>query len=101
MWGCFTTAESGGLRASKPAEAGWGTAETRRAAGESAFSIIGGSGNKTFTDESLPLGTDSVQYTVTAIRGSVNGIPSNSFTVQFGVGGEGFSVAKASVKLAA
>lgn len=68
--------------------------------GESAFSIIGGSGNKTFTDESLPLGTDSVQYIVTAIRGSVNGIPSNSFTVQFGVGGEGFSVAKAGVKLA-
>ena len=71
-------------------------------AGESAYTIVGGSGNKTFTDESLPLGTDSVQYIVTAIRGSVNGTPSNAFTVQFGVSGNGFAVnGTANVKLAA
>ncbi len=60
---------------------------TRRLPGEASFTIIGGSGNKTFVDETLPLGTDSVQYIVTAIRGNVSGTPSNAFVVQFGVGG--------------
>ncbi len=61
----------------------------RKLSGETAFDIIGGSGNKTFLDESLPFGTDRVEYQVTAIRGSVAGVPSNNFVVQFGVGGEG------------
>ncbi len=66
----------------------------RKLAGETAFDIIGGSGNKTFLDESLPFGTDRVEYQVTAIRGSVAGTPSNSFVVQFGVGGEGATALK-------
>ena len=71
----------------------------RKLLGEALPTIIGGSGNKSFTDETLPFGTDSVQYIVTAIRGNVSGNASSSLNVQFGVGGDGFSVAK--VKLAA
>ncbi len=48
---------------------------------------LGGSGNRSFTDETLPVGTAGVSYIVTANRGSVSGNASNAFTVQFGVGG--------------
>ncbi len=77
----------------------------RKLAGETAFTLIGGSGNRSFTDETLPVGTDSVSYIVTANRGNISGIASNAFTVQFGVGGN-FVTSNASnegnsVKLAA
>ena len=70
----------------------------RKLSGETAFDIIGGSGNKTFLDESLPFGTERVEYQVTAIRGSVAGTPSNNFVIQFGVGGGGLN---AQLKMAA
>lgn len=74
----------------------------RRLVGESAYTILGGSGNKTFIDETLPAGTDSVQYIVTAFRGQTAGLDSIPVPVQFGVGGEGASLAGVSnVKLAA
>ncbi len=74
----------------------------RQLPGESFYTIIGGSGDKTFIDETLPAGSDSVKYIVTAIRGSVSGLGSLPVDVQFGVGGEGFSVASVqNVKLAA
>ncbi len=69
----------------------------RRLAGTSEFVIIGGSGNKTFLDETLPLGANAVEYQVTAVRGSVFGLKSNTFVVQFGVSGP----RAAKVKLAA
>jgi hypothetical protein len=49
---------------------------------------------KTFTDTTLPFGTDSVQYVVQPSRGSVAGPLSNTFTVQFGsvMGGGGLSI---------
>ncbi len=74
----------------------------RRLLGETAYTILGGSGNKTFIDETLPAGIDSVQYIVTAFRGQTAGLDSIPVPVQFGVGGEGASFASVSnVKLAA
>lgn len=61
----------------------------RRIDGENAtFVYIGSSGVKRFTDETLPAGTASVTYQITAIRSTARG-PAARFTVRFGVGGEG------------
>jgi hypothetical protein len=64
----------------------------RRLASEPQFSIIGAVGLKRFTDFSLPLGSASVQYVVSAQRGEQVGIPSSPFTVQFGTGGGGLQI---------
>ena len=56
----------------------------RRLPGESAFAFIGVSGKKSFVDESLVAGPDSVQYTVQGQRGNSSGPVSPIFTVSFG-----------------
>lgn len=40
--------------------------------------------NKSFTDTTLPLGVDGVEYIVQPKRGEVSGPQSNVFSVQFG-----------------
>lgn len=63
----------------------------RRFAGETNFSTLGGTGSRSFTDETLPFGTDSVTYLIQGVRGDQTGDPSDQFTVQFGVGGGGLT----------
>lgn len=59
----------------------------RRLQGESAWTLIGGSGSREFTDVTLPTGVDSVTYAVTAQRGTVSGPASIPLQITFGGGG--------------
>ena len=76
---------------------------------ESAFRLVGGSGEKSYQDDTLPIGIDGASYIITAQRGNVQGQPSRQLTVTFGSGGVGgqggmrvdFTEAKTSGKLAA
>lgn len=58
----------------------------------SEFTFIGVSGKKTFTDETLPAGIDSVQYTVQGQRSNLSGPVSPIFTVNFGKRADGARV---------
>ena len=61
----------------------------RRIGGSGAFTIIGsGGGNKTFIDDTLPIGSGPVFYRITGVRSTVRGT-TNEFVVNFGVGGGG------------
>ena len=65
----------------------------RRVGGANAtFVYIGASGLKSFTDDTLPAGSASVTYQITAVRSTARGNPAR-FTVNFGVGGDGQQVA--------
>jgi len=59
----------------------------RKLQGESAWTLIGGSGTREFTDVTLPAGVDSVTYSVTAQRGNVSGPVSIPLQISFGGGG--------------
>lgn len=59
----------------------------RKLQGESAWTLIGGSGSREFTDVTLPAGVDSVTYSITAQRGSVSGVASIPLQISFGGGG--------------
>lgn len=72
--------------------------EVRRRIGSGEFEFIGAIGVRKLTDNTLPAGSSSVTYQVTAIRGTTRGI-TGQFLVNFGVGGGGFTVSN--VKLAA
>ena len=61
----------------------------RRLPGVSAFTFIGVSGSKSFTDSTLNAGPDFVQYTVQGQRSDLSGPVSNVFTVNFGRTDEG------------
>ena len=61
----------------------------RKLASEPAFSLVGGSGEKSYQDDTLPVGSDGATYIVTAQRGNVQGQPSQQLTVTFGSGGVG------------
>jgi hypothetical protein len=65
----------------------------RRLAGESSFALLGGTGDRAFTDETLPAGISGATYIVQAQRGNVSGPPSQQLTVSFGVGGPGLTIA--------
>ena len=56
------------------------------------YSYIGAVGLRKFTDQTIPLGTSSVQYIVTGQRGTETGLSSSPFTVHFGVGGSGLTI---------
>ena len=81
----------------------------RKLISESAFRLVGGSGEKSYQDDTLPIGIDGATYIITAQRGNVQGQPSRQLTVTFGSGGVGgqggmrvdFTEAKTSGKLAA
>jgi hypothetical protein len=56
----------------------------RRLPGETEFMFVGVSGKKSFVDETLIAGPDSVQYTVQGQRANLSGPVSPIFTVNFG-----------------
>ncbi len=55
----------------------------RRLDGEQAFRLLGTTGLKTFTDESIPAGTLQATYIITPLRGDAAGEPSEQFVVPF------------------
>jgi hypothetical protein len=71
----------------------------RRLAGASAFTVVGGTGGKSFVDDSVPFGTNPVTYLVQGYCGSEPGPECEQLTVQLGVCGNG--TATTSVRLAA
>ena len=66
----------------------------RRLPGQTTFTVIGASGIKEFIDATLSAGPDSVTYTIQGLRGALQGLESDWFTINFGsqTGGGGFSV---------
>ena len=64
----------------------------RRVGATGAFGYVGSSGVKNFTDDTVAAGSPSVTYQVTAIRSTQRGNP-GQFTVSFGVGGPGLTIA--------
>lgn len=67
-----------------------------------AFTSVGVSGERAFTDETIPLGSTSVSYKVQGQRGQTLGPVSFPFTLQFGVdGGGGLTVLSQESKMAA
>lgn len=70
----------------------------RRLAGENTFTVAGGTGSKSFVDDTVPFGTNLVTYLVQGFKGQAAGPESEQLTVQFGVGGSG---ATAQFKMAA
>jgi len=78
----------------------------RKLINETSFRLIGGSGEKSYQDDTLPVGIDGATYIITAQRGNVQGQPSRQLTVTFGSGGPGamrfgFAEANATAKKAA
>ncbi len=72
----------------------------RKLAGQSEFTLIGtAGGKKTFSDATIPFGSDGVTYQIVPWRGDVTGDPSNAFEFRFGAAGPGLTVSE--VKLAA
>lgn len=78
--------------------------EVQRQIGSGGFACVGASGVRSFTDDTLPSGSAPVTYQVTAVRSTSRGNPAQ-FTVNFGVGGPGLTIASVTesgpVKLAA
>lgn len=61
----------------------------------SPFALVGNTGGRVFTDDTLVLGTTQATYIVQGFRGQEDGEASDQLTVQFGVGagpGESFTV---------
>jgi hypothetical protein len=57
---------------------------SRRIGSDSGFTYIGGSGTKSFIDDTLPAGTATVIYQIQAVRSTKVG-PAATFNVNFGV----------------
>lgn len=91
-------------KCSNPENASGTIYEVRRRLGASGPSIlVGASGTKAFTDDTVPAGTARVTYFVTGVRSTTRGI-SAQFDVNFGVDGPGLGVTDVTatqVKLAA
>jgi hypothetical protein len=66
---------------------------SRKLPGEASFSFVGAAGSRIFTDETLPAGQSNVQYVVQGQRGQAVGQASPPFTVMFGHGGGGLTIA--------
>jgi hypothetical protein len=65
----------------------------QRALDGGAYVLLDSVGGKTFTDETVPVGTQSVSYTVKAKRGTQMSAWSEALTIRFGrVGGGGFAI---------
>jgi len=63
----------------------------RRIGAAGNFNFVGASGVKAFTDDTVPAGSPSVTYQITAVRSTQRGNPAQ-FTVNFGVGGPGLTI---------
>lgn len=61
----------------------------RKLAGELTFVLVGNTGGKTFTDDTITQGTTGATYIIQGHRGQLNGAMSEQIGVQFGVGGGG------------
>ncbi|MCU0689097.1 MAG: hypothetical protein MUE97_05085, partial [Phycisphaerales bacterium] len=61
----------------------------RRASAAAAWTQVGITSTRRFVDSSLVAGNSSVQYQITAVRGSLTGQPSGPITVTFGRAGDG------------
>lgn len=66
--------------------------EVKRQIGGGAMTFVGASGVKSFIDDTLPTGSSPCTYQITAVRSTARGNPSQ-FTVNFGVGGPGLTIA--------
>jgi len=66
--------------------------EVKRSIGGGALTFVGATGVKTFTDDSLPSNASPCTYQVTAVRSTARGNPAQ-FTVNFGMGGGGLTIA--------
>jgi hypothetical protein len=65
----------------------------QRAVNGGSYVLLDSVGGKTFTDETVPIGTQSVSYTVKAKRGTQMSPWSEALTIRFGrVGGGGFAI---------
>jgi hypothetical protein len=74
---------------------------TRKLSGESEFTLVGNTGAKFFTDDTLVQGTSGAAYIIQGHRGTSNGQPTEQIGVQFGVSGPGIAVTGATVRMAA
>jgi hypothetical protein len=94
-----TLSETGALElgwsCSSPRASGMTYQIYRRNAPDGEFTYIGGSGEKKFTDATLPAGSSQVTYQIQAVRSTAVG-PWASFNVNFGVS-SGNGAAKTSV----
>lgn len=70
----------------------------RRLPGEAGFSVVGGTGSRSFADDSIPPGVNSAVYIVQGFRGTTPGLESEQLGVQFGAGA---GAGAATVRLAA
>ena len=61
---------------------------SRRAGGSGPFAQIGGTGVRSFVDDTVPAGTAAVTYQIRAVRSTTAGVAAQ-FVVNFGVGGGG------------
>lgn len=66
--------------------------EVKRQIGTGPLVFFGASGVKSFTDDTLPAGSTPSTYQITAIRSTARGNPAQ-FTVNFGIGGSGLTIA--------
>jgi hypothetical protein len=64
------------------------------------FAFIGGSGERKFTDETVPSGSSIMYYKIQAVRTTAIGV-AGEFTVRFGKGGSAITVTEMAPKLAA
>lgn len=80
-------------KTSQPAGLSGVTYAIRRALDGGDYVLLDSVGGKTFTDMGVPVGTQSVSYTIKARRGTQSSEWSPAFTVRFGrVGGGGFAI---------
>lgn len=66
--------------------------EVKRQIGGGALNFVGATGVKSFIDDTLPSGSAPVTYQITAVRSTARGNPAQ-FTVNFGIGGPGLTIA--------
>ncbi len=72
--------------------------KVQRGFGAGPFNLLDTSGGKTYNDDSIPVGTNSVSYIVTGKRGGQSGPMSEIFTARFGsVAGGGMFITGTSV----
>lgn len=67
----------------------------RRAGATGTFGYLASVGSKSFTDETIPAGSNGVTYEITATRSTKRGVAAQ-FNVNFGVGGDGMTFATVS-----
>ncbi|HMN41925.1 MAG TPA: hypothetical protein PKE29_13860 [Phycisphaerales bacterium] len=75
-------------KCANPTGGGGTNYKIQRRVGGGGFALMGITGVRTFTDETIPAGASGVVYQITAFRSTTSGMPAQ-FNVNFGVGGDG------------